>query len=97
MFGHLVISVDEGFSHVHVQLITTPTFTTVIEDCGELTNPTNGQVVESPNTLQDSVATYSCSIGFNLFGLATRTCTSTGSAGIWNGTAPTCERMYTSE
>ncbi|XP_052240048.1 fibropellin-1-like [Dreissena polymorpha] len=55
-------------------------------DCGTLTNPTNG-AVSTTGTLQTSVATYTCSAGFRLTGVSTRTCV-LGSG--WSDVAPTC-------
>ena len=63
---------------------------TAVEDCGCLLNITNGQVDLNPNTLQGSVATYTCNVGHELSGDATRTCQSL--TGAWSGTEPTCNR-----
>ncbi len=56
-------------------------------DCTALDDPANGQVTESPNTLEDSIATYSCNVGYDLNGDETRTCFNSG----WGGEAPTCQ------
>ena len=53
-------------------------------------NITNGLVDLNPNTLQGSVATYTCSVGHELSGNATRTCQSL--TGAWSGAEPTCNR-----
>ena len=57
-------------------------------DCGNLTDPTNGQV--NNGTTFRQTATYSCNTGHNLVGNSTRTCQDTGE---WSGTAPTCQSM----
>lgn len=54
-------------------------------DCAELDQPANGLVMASDLTA-GSVATYSCDLGSQLVGTATRTCQTGG----WSGTAPTC-------
>ena len=59
----------------------------MVNDCGSLDNPANGQVTISPNTLQDSVAMYSCDVGYNLNGMESRTCLNSG----WEGEAATCQ------
>jgi len=61
---------------------------TDVQGCGCLPDITNGQVVLNPNTLQDSVATYSCNVGHELSESATRTC----DMGTWSGAEPTCNR-----
>ena len=61
-----------------------------VQDCGCLPDITNGQVELNPNTLQDSVATYSCNVGYELRGAATRTCQRL--TGTWSGDEPTCNR-----
>ena len=70
---------------------------TVRQDCGPLENPENGMVVVSPSTLDGSVATYSCNVGFDLDRFPTRTCQLNPSTipGVWSGGAPTCIRMFT--
>ena len=47
----------------------------------------------SNGTFVGSVATYSCTMGFESVGSETRTCQS-GSG--WSGMEPSCEREYTS-
>ena len=59
---------------------------TDVQGCGCLPDIINGQVVLNPNTLQDSVATYSCNVGHELSEAATRTC----DMGTWSGAEPTC-------
>ena len=55
-------------------------------DCGNLTDPHNGQVNTSGTKLEQT-ATYSCNTGYNLVGDSTRTCQARGE---WSGSAPTC-------
>ena len=61
--------------------------------CNALTNPMNGDIMFSNGTFVGSVATYSCTMGFESVGSETRTCQS-GSG--WSGMDPSCEREYTS-
>ena len=56
-------------------------------DCGNLTDPGNGQVNHTAGTSGQTV-TYSCNTGYNLVGDSTRTCQATGK---WSGSAPTCQ------
>ena len=60
-------------------------------DCGNLTDPDNGQVDHTPGTTIGRNAAYSCNTGYNLVGDSIRTCQATGE---WNGSAPTCQGMY---
>ncbi|XP_052811573.1 adhesion G protein-coupled receptor L2-like [Mya arenaria] len=57
-------------------------------ECGTLTGPQNGAVTFT-DTMQDSVATYSCNAGYQIDGSKTRTCSAVTPRG-WSGTAPTC-------
>ena len=59
-------------------------------DCGNLTDPANGQVDHTAGTTLGQTATYSCDTGYNLVGDSTRTCQA---AGEWSGSAPTCQGM----
>ena len=59
-------------------------------DCGNLTDPVNGQVDHIAGTTFGQTATYSCDTGYNLVGDSTRTCQA---AGEWSGSAPTCQGM----
>ena len=59
-------------------------------DCGNLTDPANGQVTLTAGTTFKQIATYRCNTGYNLVGDSTRTCQATG---IWSGNAPTCPGM----
>ena len=62
-----------------------------VGDCGNLTNPTNGQVSTSTGrTTFGQTATYSCDLGYNLVGGTQRTCQVTG---VWSGSVPTCQGM----
>ena len=63
----------------------------LFSDCGFLPSPTDGTVV-APTTTYESTANYSCNTGYNINGNVSRTCGVDGSgAGVWNGSAPTCE------
>ena len=59
-------------------------------DCGNLTNPANGQVTHTAGTTFGQTATYSCNTGYNLVGDSTRTCQATGN---WSGSELTCQGM----
>lgn len=75
--GSYTCDCADGYSGMNCQ---TP------NDCGALTNPTNG-TVSAPSTTMGATATYSCNQGFSLSGSATRTCGASG----WTGSAPTCQ------
>ena len=62
-----------------------------VVDCGNLVNPSNGQV-QFPQTTFGSVAEYTCSAGCEPVGDATRTCTALG---VWSGSRPQCPGMCT--
>ena len=55
--------------------------------CPTLTSPANG-AVSAPTKTVGSVARYSCSSGYTLSGVATRTCQSNGE---WSGSQPSCQ------
>lgn len=55
--------------------------------CSNLQAPANG-VIDIPSLEFNGVATYSCNNGYNLVGVATRTCQASGS---WSGIPPYCE------
>ena len=57
-------------------------------NCGNLTDPANGQVTRTAGTTFGQTATYSCNTGYNLVGSINRTCQSTG---VWSGSVPTCQ------
>ena len=65
-------------------------FSTAV-DCGNLTDPANGQVSHTAGTTFGQTATYSCNTGYNLMGDNNRTCQATGN---WSGSAPTCQRTF---
>ena len=60
------------------------------EDCGILTNPSNGQVSHTAGTTYQQTATYSCDTGYNLMGDSTRICQA---GGVWSGSEPNCQGM----
>lgn len=61
--------------------------TLIVDGCGYLDLPENGQVILSGMNV-GSIATYSCNSGFEVTGkYPTRTCQSDGR---WSGTAPVC-------
>ena len=55
--------------------------------CNRLDNPQNGRVDLSGTTV-GSIATYTCTPGFQLNGQQTRQCLVSGS---WSGQEPTCD------
>ena len=61
-----------------------------VVDCGNLTDPANGQVNHTAGTTLGQTATYSCDAGYSLVGDSSRTCQPTGN---WSGSAPTCQGM----
>ena len=65
-------------------------FLLAVVDCGNLTDPDNGQVNHTAGTTFGKTATYSCNTGYNLVGDSTRTCQATGN---WSGSAPACQGM----
>ena len=56
-------------------------------DCGELGNPVDGAVTFTAGTTFESIAEYSCNLGFLLIGSLRRTCQVDGQ---WSGSAPLC-------
>ena len=62
-------------------------------DCGNLTDPANGQVALTAGTTFGENATYSCDTGYNLVGDSTLSCQATGE---WSGSAPTCQGILLS-
>ena len=60
---------------------------TAVPTCPALEDPHNGKVVIIKN-----VANYTCSKGYTLIGSPVRTCKS---GGVWNGSAPICQGVYT--
>ena len=65
--------------------------------CSSLTI-SNGAITYNPNMTSPfdigTVATYSCNAGFHLSGSFTRTCVTSGTLGVWTGTAPLCLGKY---
>ena len=60
----------------------------VVIDCATLPSPLNGEVKVSDGSLFDSVANYTCRVGYTLSGgPPTRTCQANG---IWSNTQPSC-------
>lgn len=60
-------------------------------DCGLLEAPKNGDISFSQGTLFGSVATYSCDIPYQIVGVVTRVCQTSG---VWSGDAPFCESEF---
>jgi len=63
---------------------------TAIIDCGELTTPANGAVVQSKGTKFNSVATFFCAEGFHVVGCGTRMCGMEG----WTNESPVCSECH---
>ena len=79
---------------VHVCIyVSISTATTPVDNCPDLTAPTNG-VVSFSATTPGSSATYTCNTGYQLVGTSSRTCQSDGT---WSDSDPTCTRMYTNK
>ena len=68
--------------------LTAPIYSFPAISCGELPDPDNGQV-DMDNDIFDSSATYSCILGYEILGVAIRTCLANMS---WSDEQPTCER-----
>ena len=67
-------------------------FSPPVAMCDDLTNITNGVITYSPASsprLETTTATYSCSMGLDLFGAETRTCQNERT---WSGMEPYCQR-----
>ena len=60
----------------------------LVNDCGPLNHPDNGQVDASSGTTFGSTATYTCDTGYTLSGSQSRTC---GADGMWTSTQTYCE------
>ncbi|CAH1774655.1 unnamed protein product [Owenia fusiformis] len=58
------------------------------KQCGDVPNVSNGKVKATSGNDVGSVATYTCDIGYNLVGEATRTCQPDQT---WSGTTPQCQ------
>ena len=63
-------------------------FLILTANCGNLTDPANGNVTHTTGTDVGQTATYRCDTGYNLVGDRTRTCQARGN---WSGSAPTCQ------
>ncbi len=59
-------------------------------NCGSLNKINNGQVNIQPDTLYQSIASYSCDSGYELIGRARRQCQADAT---WSGREPYCIRM----
>ena len=59
-----------------------------IVDCGDPGIPDNGGI-RYVDTLEDSVANYSCNLGYRLDGDSQRVCQSNA---MWSGAVPNCIR-----
>ena len=58
-------------------------------DCGNIAPPANGAVdFPSGTTTYGEIADYTCEPGYDLVGVASRTCQSDSH---WSGTEPTCD------
>ena len=65
-------------------------------DCGHPGTPINGAVMLFNDTMEDSVAVYSCNFGFRLVGDRERTCWFSQFVDqMWTGKVPTCIREST--
>ena len=62
-------------------------FISTVLDCGILPNLTNGFVSYNPDTTFQSVASYTCEVGFSLSVLSERVCNEIGQ---WSGAEPEC-------
>ena len=58
--------------------------------CGNPGTPENGQKTGNNYKYHD-VVTFQCDEGHNLVGSSSRTCQTDGN---WDGTQPTCDRVY---
>ncbi len=66
---------------------------TVLVECPALALIPNGAITYGPDTIADfevdTVATYSCNLGFGLVGFETRVCLQSGT---WSGLTSVCDR-----
>ena len=58
----------------------------LVTDCGPLQHPDH-RTVSALTTTYNYVATYTCDLGYNLFGESDRRCSENGE---WSGKIPTC-------
>ena len=73
-------------------IVSTLCFSLPLAACDDLANITNGVIMYSTASsprLQDTVATYSCAMGLELFGAENRMCRNDRS---WSGMEPYCQR-----
>ena len=84
---HVLTIISEFMVLVQYCLFVLLHFTEEEIDCGILPHPCFGHV-ELSGTEEGSIATYTCSEGFELEGTQTRVCQSDGT---WSGKEPTCE------
>jgi len=57
-----------------------------VSDCGSVVRPINGNM-QGAGSMFGDVVTFSCSTGFQLFGVDSITC---GADGQWSAVAPEC-------
>ena len=69
------------FSH-HIMFLAT------VIDCGRLSNPVHGRVNTPTGTVFNSLAMYSCNVGYMIAGVSIRVCSTDG---MWLPDAPTCQ------
>ena len=62
--------------------------TTILGNCSELIIDSKELSVSYNSTIYNSIAMYSCENGYNLVGVAERTCLSSGN---WSGDRPYCQ------
>ncbi|KAH3700409.1 hypothetical protein DPMN_075385 [Dreissena polymorpha] len=61
--------------------------TCIIKDCGTINHMVLGSVTYTQGTVYNSIATFSCPLGYRLLGNRTVTCLETG---MWSANAPAC-------
>lgn len=61
-------------------------------DCGQLSNPVNGQVQISPDTRLGAIAIYICNFGYQVNGAQRRYCRSDSK---WSQNTPSCKSIMT--
>lgn len=59
-----------------------------ISDCGSLQSPLNGNVEQASGTTYGQTATFSCSVGYEIFGADQTTCMADGK---WSNVVPLCQ------
>ena len=69
-------------------------FCCIVADCGSLSNPINGSVVQSSvvsvlgDVHQPTITSFSCNVGYELSGSSETVCLANGS---WSSSQPTCK------